>query len=115
MNRLRSLKDRGISEAAIKTILTATRDTIRTVYKGRWESFVSWCHEKGENPIRTSLKHVLDFVQTKSERLAVNNIKEYVTAISRRHAMVHGNPLSMDPTLLRDGLKVLNTPRVSPV
>ena len=93
-----SLQDKGISESTIKTILAATRDTNRTVYKGRWESFVSWCRERGENPIHMSLKHVLDFLQTKSERLAVNTIKGYgiVTAISRRHAMVHGNPISLD-------------------
>ena len=37
----------------------------------------------------------------KSERLAVNTIQGYVTAISHRLAMVHGIPISMDPTLKR--------------
>ena len=44
---LHSLQDKVFSEAGIKTILAATRDTTRTVYKGRWESFVSWY---GKNP-----------------------------------------------------------------
>ena len=77
------------------------------MYKARWESFVSWCSKKGENPIHTSLKHILDFLQAKSETLAVNTIKGYVIAISCRHALVHGNLLNLDPTLKRwiKGLK----------
>ena len=96
----RSLQDKGFSEAAIKTILAATRDTTRAVYKGKWESFVTWCGQRGENPICTSLKH-MDFLQAKSEMLAVNTIKGYVTAILHRHALVHGNLHSLDPTLKR--------------
>ena len=92
----RSLQDRDFSQAAIKMILATTRDTI-AVYKGRWEGFVNRCSERGENPICTSLKHVLDFLQTKFETLAVNTIKGYVKGISCRHAMVHRSPLSMDP------------------
>ena len=38
------------------------------------------------------LKHILDFLQTKSKRLAVNAIKGHVTAISRRHALVQAGP-----------------------
>ena len=68
----------------------------------------------GENPIRISLKHVLNFLQTKSEMLAVNTKKGYVAAISRRHAIVHSSPLSLHP-MLRSWIKVLNTPRASPV
>ena len=94
----RTLHGKGISEPAIRTILSTTRDTTRSVYKGRRESFVSWC---SENPIRTSLKHILDFLQTKSERLAVNTSKGYVTAISCRHAVIRGLPISMDPMLKR--------------
>ena len=97
----RSLQDRGFSEAAIKTILAATRDTTGAVYKGRWESFVSWCSERGENPIHMSLKHILNFLQAKSEALAVNTIKGYLTTISRRHAMVHSSPFSTDHMLER--------------
>ena len=52
---------------------------LEQVYKGRWESFVSWCDERGENPIRASMKHVLDFLQAKSETRTVNTIKRYVT------------------------------------
>ena len=47
------------------------------------------------------MKHVLDFLQSKSEALAVNTMKGYVTAISHRHAIVHGNPLSLDPSIRR--------------
>ena len=82
-------------------ILAATRDTTRAVYKGRWEHFVSWCSKGGDNPIRTSQKHILDFLQAKSETLAVNTIKGYVTFIAHRHALVHGNLLSQDPVLKR--------------
>ena len=87
---------------AIKIILaaTSTRDITRSVYKGRWESFVSWCSKRSENSSHTSLKH-LDFLQTKSETLAVNTIKGYVTAILCRNAMVHDSPLSLDPMLKR--------------
>ena len=123
IKQARSLQDKDFSEVAIKTILPATRDTTREVCKGRWESFVSWCGERDENPIRTSLKHVLDILQTKSETLAVNNIKGYVTTISWRHAIVHNNLLSLDPTLKRwikglehsKGIPCMITPTLSGV
>ena len=54
---------------------------MRAVYKGRLESFVSWCGERGENPIRMPLKLVQDFLQAKAETLVLNTIKGYVTAI----------------------------------
>ena len=47
-----------------------------------------------KNTICTSLKHILAFLQAKPERLSVNTIKGYVTAISRRHAMVYGTLIS---------------------
>ena len=97
----RSFQGQGFSEVTIKTILSATRDTSRVVYKGRWESFISLCGERGQNPIRVSLIQVLDFLQGKAETLAVNMIKGYVTAISCRHAIVRGTPLSMNLMLQR--------------
>ena len=78
----------GFSEATIRTILAATRDSSRKVYNSRWESFTSWCGERGENPVSTPVKHVLDFLQLKAEMLSVNTLKGYVTAISRRHTSV---------------------------
>ena len=54
-----------------------------------------------ETPICMSLKHVLDVLQAKSETLAVNTIKGYVTAISRRHALVHYILLRLDLMLKR--------------
>ena len=78
----------GFSEATIRPILAATRDTSQKVYNSRWEGFSSWCSERGQNPISTSVNHVLDFLQLKSEALSVNTLKGYVTAISCRHAMV---------------------------
>jgi len=47
------------------------------------------------------VKHVLDFLQLKSETLSVNTMKGYVTAISRRHSMVQGQPLGLDPSIRR--------------
>ena len=86
-------------DAAIATILTATHDSSRKVYHGQWQSFASCCRERDQNPVCTSVKHVLDFLQSKSKVLAVNTMKGYVTGISRRHAVVHGNPLSLDPSI----------------
>ena len=53
------------------------------------------------------MKHVLDFLQLKSETLSVNTLKGYVTAISRKHVKVQGKPLSLDPFIRRwiKGLK----------
>ena len=84
----RALQNKVFSDAANRTILAATHDTTREVYNGRWESFISWCGERGQNPICTSPKQILDFLQLKSEVLAMNTIKGYVTAISCRHALV---------------------------
>ena len=42
-----ALQDKGISDATIKAIHVTTRDTTRIVYKGRWESFVTWCGNTG--------------------------------------------------------------------
>ena len=89
-------------------ILTATRDFSRKVYNGRWQAFIRWCRERNQNSVRTSVKHVLEFLQLKSEALAVNNMKDYVTAISCRHVMVQGNPLSLEPSIKR-WLKGLRT------
>ena len=47
------------------------------------------------------MKHVLDFVQLKSETLAVNTLQGYVTAISCRHVIVRGATLSLDPSIWR--------------
>ena len=99
-------QDKGFSDAVIRTILTATCDTSRTVYNSRWKSFASCYGERGQNPISTSVKHVLDFLQLKSETLAVNTLKGYVIAISRMHAMVRGITLSLDRSIWR-GIKVL--------
>ena len=71
----RSLQDKGFLEATIKMILTTT-----AMYRERWKSFVSWCSERGENPLHASLKNVLDFLHAKFEALAVNTTKGYVTA-----------------------------------
>ena len=49
--------------------------------------------------MKTSVKHVQNFLQFKSETLAVN--KGYVTAISHRHAMVRSATLSLDTSILR--------------
>ena len=51
-----ALQDKGFSDAAIRTILAATRDTSQKVYNGRWDSFASWCSKRGQNPVRTSVK-----------------------------------------------------------
>ena len=77
----------------------ALQDKDFSVYNSRWEGFSTWCGERGQNPISTSVKHVLDFLQLMSEILAVNYLKGYVTAISRRHAMVHGVSLGLDPSI----------------
>ena len=79
-----TLKNKGFSEATIRTIGAAPRDTSRNVYNSRWEGFTSWCSERGQNPISTSVKHVLDFLQLKSVALLVNTLKGYVTTISLR-------------------------------
>ena len=96
-----ALQDKDFSDAAFRTILTATRDTSRKVYNSRWENFSSWCDGSCQNPISTSVKHVLDFLQLKSETLAMNTLKGYVTAISHRHTMVHGVSLGLDPSIQR--------------
>ena len=72
----RSLMDKSFSGAAIRTILAATRDTSRKVYNSRLEGFTSWYSERGQNLFSTSVKHVLDFLQLKSETLSVNSLKE---------------------------------------
>ena len=94
-----TLQVEGFSEATIRTTLAAIRDSSRKVYKSRWESFTSWCGERGENLISSPLKHVLDFLQLKAETLSVNTLNGYVTAISRRHATVQVMPLGMDPSI----------------
>ena len=96
-----TLQDKGFSEAAIRTILAATLDSSRKVYNSRWESFTTWCGERGENPVSTRVKHILDILQLKAETLSVNTLKGYVTAISRRYATVQGEFLSMDPSIQR--------------
>ena len=101
-----TLQDKGFSDAAIGTILTATCDTTQKVYKGRWKCFVSRCRERIQNPIHTSVMHILDFLQLKAEVLAMNTVKGYVIAISHRHALVRGAPLSLDPSIKR-WIKVL--------
>ena len=45
------------------------------------------------------MKHVLDFLQLKSETLTVNTLKGYVPAILHRHALVRGTTLSLDPSI----------------
>ena len=82
-------------------ILTTTHDTSRMILYGGWQSFISWCGERGQNPIGTSVKYFLDFLQLKSELLAVNTMTGYVTAISHSHALVQGTPLSLDPLIRR--------------
>ena len=107
----RTLRDKDFSDAGIRTILTAVHDTSRKVYNSRWECFFSWCGERGLNHISTSVKHVLDFLQLKSETLGVDTLKGYVTAISRRHAMVRGISVGLDPSI--HGSKVLSTLKIS--
>ena len=59
------------------------------------------------------MKYVLDFLQLKSEALAVNTMNGYVTAISCRYAMVQGSPLSLDTSIKR-WLKGLEHTKVIP-
>ena len=82
-------------------ILSATHDSSHNVYHGRWQSFVSWCCERNQNPVHTYVKQVLNFLQFNPEALAVNTMKGYVTAISHKHVMVQDNPLSLDPSIKR--------------
>ena len=96
-----ALQDEDFSEASIRTILAATRDTSHKVYNGGYKSFANWCSERGQNPVSTSVKHILDFLQLKSKTLAVKTLKGYVTAISRRQSIVRGATLSLDPSIRR--------------
>ena len=105
-----NLQDKVFSEATIRTILAATRYTSQKGYNSRWEGFTSWCSKRGQNPISSSVKHILDFLQLKSETLTVNSLMGYVTAISRSHAMVQGEPFSLAPPF-GDGSKVSSTPK----
>ena len=68
---------------------------------------ISWCVKRGQNPICACIKHVLDVLQLKSEVPAMNTMKGYVTAISHRHVLVQGAPLSLDPSMKKwiKGLK----------
>ena len=98
----RALHDKDFSDSAIRTILAATRDTSRQVYKSRWESFSSWCVERGQNPISISCEARPGLPKAqKSETLAVNTLTGYVTAISCRHAMVRSISLGLDPSIQR--------------
>ena len=97
--------DKGISEIAITTNFTATQDKTQAVYKGRWENFVGWCGKRVDNPSHMSLKHVLHFLQTQSERLAVNTIKGYVTLFLIGMRWSKAFHLAWTPCL-RDGSRV---------
>ena len=92
----RALQYKGFSESVIRTILAATYDIICNVYNDRWVSFVSWCIERGQNPIRMSVKRALDFLQLKSEVLAMNTMKGYVKAF-----LVQDASMSLDPSIKR--------------
>ena len=74
----RAPQGKGFLNTAVATILAATRDSSPKVYHSRWQSFASWCHERDQNPVCASVKHVLDFLQSKYEALAVNTMKGYL-------------------------------------
>ena len=76
-----ALQDKNLSGVAIRTILAANHGTSRKVYNSRWEGLASWYGESRHNPVSTYVKHVLDLLQLKSDTLAVNSWKGYVTAI----------------------------------
>ena len=78
----------GFSEAVINTAMAAKRASTRSVYDSRWRCFVSWCQRRDLDPVTAPVTRILDYLQSLSEKLAVNTIKGHLTAISSRHERV---------------------------
>ena len=53
------------------------------------------------HPVSPSVKHVLDFLQLKSDVLLVNTLKGYMAANLRGHTIAQGKPMSLDPSIRR--------------
>ena len=80
----RGLRKRGFSEEVASFSANYTRESTRKLYEAKWRGFLSWCHERKEDPLCTSLSKLLDFFWylKNIKKLSVSAIQGYRAAIT---------------------------------
>ena len=100
----RSLKKKGLSTAAIDTILAARRPSTNNLYSSRWKSWVRFCKDKGFDPIHPSDVNFISFLVhlRSSKRLGAQALAGYKFAICNTVATARGvsNPSAFRSTLV---------------
>ncbi|XP_077367689.1 uncharacterized protein LOC144011105 [Festucalex cinctus] len=81
----------GCTESVTRTILNARAPSTRQQYANRWKLFVTWCGERGVDPVSCSIPTILDFLQSLLDKgRSQSTLKVYVAAISARHVGADG-------------------------
>jgi len=57
-----NLTRKGFSDEITEGIIHSLRDSTRNQYKIRWLGFVSWCRERGQDPLKASVPLMADFL-----------------------------------------------------
>lgn len=77
------------SKSVIDTALAAVQPQSRQVYDLRWAKFVDWCKQRKLKPVSVSVPPILTFLNRMAKSgKALNTVKGYLTAISKRHERV---------------------------
>jgi len=57
-----NLTRKGFSGEVAERIMHSQRESTRNQYQNRWLGFVSWCMERGQNPLKASIPLIADFL-----------------------------------------------------
>lgn len=55
------LRDKGLSESEIPTVLKARKSTSCKVYHLTWKPYFTWCEERKFHPMKWSVEKILTF------------------------------------------------------
>ncbi|XP_077371178.1 uncharacterized protein LOC144014787 [Festucalex cinctus] len=81
----------GCTESVTRTILNARAPSTRQQYANKWKLFVTWCGERGVDPVSCSIPTILVFLQSLLDKgRSQSTLKVYVAAISARHVGADG-------------------------
>ena len=83
--RMLTIFDQGFSREVSKRIASGgRRDSTAAIYDSRWEKFSLWCHQRGIDPLASSVSSIADFLLHlfQEENLSSSTLKGYRSAIN---------------------------------
>ena len=94
-----SLQEQAISEAAANIICSSWRKSTEKSYSSAWNTWSSWCVERGADPFSASIAQFADFLT-----FEFNSGKQYSTINSyhsKTHPQIDGTAIGEHPIMCR--------------